>query len=510
MRKILAALLVLTMLLGTAGAETSPEAYYTPETVLPSVANNRQYSAFTRGEIASGEEAIAQAKAWMRLPLLAMSFPAMSEAIDWTAMQTAEGWYVTAYMRNVFIWMLLDGQGRMQAYDFDLLANVSVAYDGALPDNLDEAVQGYIRRFASLNGLGNMTDYTREAVTTFGEYAVAVTVRATLGETPYRFTMRLDLMAFTAVENLLLHPSVAQTQRDVLLLMRDDLADKGVDLSQVFYAVQVEEEGSETRLTGIASFLAQGASDAILQQYGDAERYTLHYNGSAEKAGIETVTRSEWKESAEKVDCTLSLPYSATLYALVDGKYLVQQGQLPAGTAYAVLAEMNPQTAGVIPLETNTTMIRIRYLRNDQTAASGWVCSDVLSEKDIFAGSTAEPIPTLENYEITVAGKSYAVFAVNKAEKGYNFDDLAGTKLSIQDVLTAAAQGVIETETFGVDAEALLSSAVVEYGYRADGACWQVDFTIPQRDRADDMYEVQISDETGKVQGVWGPEDGNG
>ena len=79
-----------------------------------------------------------------------------------------------------------------------------------------------------------------------------------------------------------------------------------------------------------------------------------------------------------------------------------------------------------------------------------------------------------------------------------------------QDVLTAAAQGVIETETFGVDAEALLSSAVVEYGYRADGACWQVDFTIPQRDRADDMYEVQISDETGKVQGVWGPEDGNG
>ena len=186
MRKILAALLSLTMLLGAAGAETPQEAYYTPETVLPLVANNRPYSAFTRGTISSSEEAIAQAKLWLNLPLLVTSFPAASEAVDWTAMQTAEGWYVTAYLRNTFVWALLDAQGRLQAYDFDLLENVSLAYDGALPDNLDEAVQSYIERFASLNDLGDMTGYTREAVTTYGEYAVAVTVQAMLGNTPYR------------------------------------------------------------------------------------------------------------------------------------------------------------------------------------------------------------------------------------------------------------------------------------------------------------------------------------
>ena len=509
MRKILAALLSLTMLLGAAGAETPQEAYYTPETVLPLVANNRPYSAFTRGTISSSEEAIAQAKLWLNLPLLVTSFPAASEAVDWTAMQTAEGWYVTAYLRNTFVWALLDAQGRLQAYDFDLLENASLAYDGALPDNLDEAVQSYIERFASLNDLGDMTGYTREAVTTYGEYAVAVTVQATLGNTPYRFTMRLDLTAFTAVENLSLHQTAAQTQRDVLLLMRDDLADKGVDLAQVFYAVQVEDAEEETRLTGIASFRAEAASDAILQQYGAAERYTLHYCGSAEKAGIEEVTLSDWRESAAKGDCTLTLPRAATLYALVDGKYLVQQADLQAGTAYAVLGEMKPQTEGVIPLEMNPTMTRIRYLRDDQTAGSGWVRSDALDAASADESRTANPIPTLENYEITVDGKAYAVFAINKAEKGYDtFGDLAGTKMPIPDVLTMAAQRVIAT--FGVDAEELLSSAVVEYGYCTDNACWQVDFEIPQRDRADDSYEVQISDESGEVKGVWGPEDGNG
>ena len=62
----------------------------------------------------------------------------------------------------------------------------------------------------------------------------------------------------------------------------------------------------------------------------------------------------------------------------------------------------------------------------------------------------------------------------------------------------------------GVDASDLLCRTVVEYGYRADKGCWQVDFTIPQRDMADDAYEVEVDDKDGKVTGLWGPQDGNG
>lgn len=157
MRKILAMLLSVMLLLTAAVAETS--APYAPETVLPLVANNRPYRDFARGAISSSEDAIEQAKAWLYLPLFVTNFSAKSEAVDWSAMHAEEGWYVTAYMRNTFVWLLMDEQGRVQAYDFDLLGNASLTYDGALPDNLDEAISSYIRRFADLNGFVEVADY---------------------------------------------------------------------------------------------------------------------------------------------------------------------------------------------------------------------------------------------------------------------------------------------------------------------------------------------------------------
>lgn len=114
-------LLSVMLLLTAAVAETS--APYAPETVLPLVANNRPYRDFARGAISSSEDAIEQAKAWLYLPLFVTNFSAKSEAVDWSAMHAEEGWYVTAYMRNTFVWLLMDEQGRVQAYDFDLLGN---------------------------------------------------------------------------------------------------------------------------------------------------------------------------------------------------------------------------------------------------------------------------------------------------------------------------------------------------------------------------------------------------
>lgn len=502
MRKILAMLLSVMMLLTAAVAETS--APYAPETVLPLVANNRPYRDFARGAISSGEDAIEQAKAWLYLPLFVTNFSAKSEAVDWSAMHAEEGWYVTAYMRNTFVWLLMDEQGRVQAYDFDLLGNASLTYDGALPDNLDEAIASYIQRFADLNGFADVADYAREEVTTFGDYAVAVTVRVTLDGTPYRFTMRLDMMAFTSVENVNLHPTAAQTQRDILLLMRDNLAEKGVDVAQTFFAVQVDDADGETKLTGIASFPADAASDAIRGQYGELERYTLHYSGRTSEAGIERVELSDWQET------TATAQFPLALYALVDGKYLVPDGELAAGTAYLALDSMDLRGGNVIPLEGVTMLTRIRYARADGTFAESWVSSDTLTENDAApAASKHEPIPTLESYQITLNGTAYTVFAINKAEKGYDaFADIAGTRMTVVDVLTNAAQGVIAE--FGVDASDLLCRTVVEYGYRADKGCWQVDFTIPQRDMADDAYEVEVDDKDGKVTGMWGPQDGNG
>ena len=155
-------------------------------------------------------------------------------------------------------------------------------------------------------------------------------------------------------------------------------------------------------------------------------------------------------------------------------------------------------------------LTRIRYARADGTFAESWVSSDTLTENDAApAAPKREPIPTLESYQITLSGTAYTAFAINKVEKGYDaFADIAGTQTAVVDVLTSAAQGVIAE--YGVDASDLLCRTVVEYGYRADKGCWQVDFAIPQRDMADDAYEVEVDDKDGKVTGLWGPQDGNG
>ena len=295
-------------------------------------------------------------------------------------------------------------------------------------------------------------------------------------------------MAFTSVENANLHPTAAQTQRDILLLMRDNLAEKGVDITQTFFAVQTDDADGETKLTGIASFPADAASDAIREQYG----------------GIERVELSDWQET------TATAQFPLALYALVDGKYLVPDGELAAGTAYLALDSMGLRGRNVIPLESITMLTRIRYARADGTFAESWVSSDTLTENDAApAAPKREPIPTLESYQITLSGTAYTAFAINKVEKGYDaFADIAGTQTAVVDVLTSAAQGVIAE--YGVDASDLLCRTVVEYGYRADKGCWQVDFTIPQRDMADDAYEVEVDDKDGKVTGLWGPQDGNG
>jgi len=122
----------------------------------------------------------------------------------------------------------------------------------------------------------------------------------------------------------------------------------------------------------------------------------------------------------------------------VDGKYLVPDGELAAGTAYLALDSMGLRGRNVIPLESITMLTRIRYARADGTFAESWVSSDMLTENDAApAAPKREPIPTLESYQITLNGTAYTAFAINKVEKGYDtFADIAGTQTAVVDVLT--------------------------------------------------------------------------
>ncbi len=497
--------LLMALLLVPMAAAESGEAPIATGTSLPMSENSRQYAYFSRSDITSAETAIEQAKEWLNLPLLCTNFPAGSNSADWTAMQAEEGWYVTGYMRGTFVWMLLDESGHLIDYRFNVLAEDGFTYDGSLPENTDEAIRSYIERFAELNGLGTVESYERGDETSLGNAAVTVSVKAVLGSKSYRFAMRLDLMAFSEIESLDADIHAAQTQRDVLLLMRDDLLEKGVNTANVFFAVQAQADGT---ITGIASFPDDEATDVIKDLYSVHKRYTLLYHCSASAMGIDSITLSEQaEESLPEVTCT-TLQNAITVYMLVEGRYLVQTDELPAGTAYASLETIKAPDHNVLPLEWDDSLTRIAYSLTENELKTGWVATS-----DLYGTSAKSTVPTLSSCDIVLNGEAYTLFAVNMAEKyAETWSDYAaadGADWTVEQALTAAALAVMEK--YGVDASSL-TTCVAEYAYLTQGVShrWQVNFRITSSSGSESFYEILLQDATGEILGVWDSEAGNG
>ena len=501
MRKWLSLLMAL-LLIPMAAAE-SGESPVATGTSLPMAENNRQYAYFSRADITSAETAIEQAKEWLNLPLLCTNFPSNSASADWTAMQADEGWYVTGYMRGTFVWMLLDESGYLIDYRFHVLAEDGFTYDGSLPENIDDAIQSYIARFAELNGLGALESYERGDATSLGNTAVSVKATAVLGGKTYRFTMRLDMLAFTEIESLDADIHAAQTQRDVLLLMRDDLLEKGINTANVFFAVQVLSDGT---ITGIASFPGSEVTDVIKDLYGEQERYTLLYHCSASAMGIDSITLSEQEDEVLPEVTNTALQTAVTVYTLVEGRYLVQTDELPAGTAYAELETINAPDNNILPLEWDDSITRIVYSLTDDEVRFGWVSTNAL-----YGRSAKSTVPTLSCYGIVLNGETYTLFATDMAEdSGYDtYADTDEADWTVEQALTVAALAVMEK--YGVDASSL-TSCVAEYGYMTGrGNCrWQVNFRITNSNGSEAFYEVLLKDTTGEILGVWNSEASNG
>ncbi len=503
MRKWLSLLMAL-LLIPMAAAEPG-EAPVATGTSLPMAENSRQYAYFSRADVTSAETAIEQAKEWLNLPLLCASFPSGSDSADWTAMQAEEGWYVTGYMRGTFVWMLLDESGYLIDYRFNVLAEDGFTYDGSLPENTDEAIRSYIERFAELNGLGALESYERGETTSLGDAAVSVKATAVLGGKSYRFTMRLDMLAFTEIESLDADIHAAQTQRDVLLLMRDDLLEKGVNTAKVFFAVQAQSDGT---ITGIASFPKGEATDVIKDLYGEHERYTLLYHCSASAMGIDAIALSEQAEESLPEVAYATLKNAVTVYTLVEGRYLVETDELPEGTAYAELETVNAPDNNVLPLEWDDSITRIVYALTENELKTGWAATS-----DLYGTGAKSTVPTLSSCNVVLNGEAYTLFAVNMAEKyaqtWYDYATADEAEWTVEQAMTAAARAVMEK--YGVDASTL-TTCVAEYGCLNQGvSCrWQVIFRITGSSGAESFYEVLLQDATGEILGIWDAEASNG
>ncbi len=287
--------------------------------------------------------------------------------------------------------------------------------------------------------------------------------------------------------------------------MRDDLLEKGVNTANVFFAVQAQADGT---ITGIASFPDDEATDVIKDLYSVHKRYTLLYHCSASAMGIDSITLSEQaEESLPEVTCT-TLQNAITVYMLVEGRYLVQTDELPAGTAYASLETIKAPDHNVLPLEWDDSLTRIAYSLTENELKTGWVATS-----DLYGTSAKSTVPTLSSCDIVLNGEAYTLFAVNMAEKyAETWSDYAaadGADWTVEQALTAAALAVMEK--YGVDASSL-TTCVAEYAYLTQGVShrWQVNFRITSSSGSESFYEILLQDATGEILGVWDSEAGNG
>lgn len=505
MRRFLPLLLIL-LLLTSAVAEG-----FTPDSTLPLVNNNRAYSAFTRAPVTDGKTAMQQAAAWSSLPLLANT-QVSGLSLNRSALKTPEGWSVMTTRAGNSAWFLLDEAGRIMRYEAFVPPYEATEYglDEIFPANTDEAVLSHIQRFADLNGYAAITDYTRVSAQTIGGYELLLSVEVCLDEVPYRFTMKLDEMGFTAISRLdILEPAVL-TQREALQRATEWADEQG--LSEEHRLVDVLVEDGE--ITAVVSVPQTSAPIKMITAWGLLPRYTFRLTFQGEEMAVSLSTWQEEDIPNEPFNFdSPRLSVEASRYELVEGRWLVLSGgSIPQGTRYTILEEMDPAERGVVLDGLPEPMSRIRYLRQDGTLGEGWVMTSMTGNAPIVKDLTPTPVATLERYELTIRGENAVLFAVNKTGKGYEaFSDVPEDAMPVEDVLQIALAQALDAfgAEFGITLQDLCEGRTAEYGYLAEGN-WQVDFVVPRQNRADDLFEILIQDGTGTVLGVWGPNDGNG
>ncbi len=205
---------------------------------LPMANQNRAYSQFFRTEIVDEEAAKNQMCRYGSLPLLATSYMAKGNAEEnWTILPVGDGWGVLMNHYRATQWMWMNREGQVLQYSIlsygaGNMRAQGMPYTGEMPKNTQEAILSYIERFAEINGLGEVSEYQQGDVTTLGGYALEVNSTARLGAYAYRFTTRLDLMAFSYVECLDVPLELTGKQMETLLMGAMDVPQDPIALKQ--------------------------------------------------------------------------------------------------------------------------------------------------------------------------------------------------------------------------------------------------------------------------------------
>ena len=491
-----------------ATAETTPA--QSPE---PDVSPNDISAPSTLGDsatlhrpVTTEEEAVALAIEYARHPLLSGKEGCFSDnERDWCVFHEEETWYVflTSWTEERFFWQLGDN-GRLRYYWRGyIMAQPETTSITAEKDATVATFREAGRVFRGAESVENVTLLHQ----TNDEGNVCATASAQVDGVPCTMTMRLWDHAVTFFSTEEAENSAVQNQLTVLSLMADTLRkEMGVERRQVSSVLSRVVWDEDTRhLIGVLSaqppWMSQDAARRFAQTYGPRERYTMHLAVSPGGSGADSLEIvSPPREGEGKAALTTgTTPTALTTYEIIDGRYLVQAGGVPTGTAYEALDSIHPQEAELIPSGGSFNLgelTLIRYLHPSyQEERTQWVTTDSLWSAKEAEGTAIQ---------VTVQDEAYAVQAIpiESTEGNAPPDDA----LPLRDALAISLQAV--SERYGLSVQEL-TAYPARYAYFESGeAYWRVVLLDPLVLNYD--YELSIASPSGDILYLSGPQDGNG
>lgn len=451
-------------------------------------------------------EAVALAIKYARHPLLSGEEGCFSDnELDWCVFHEEETWYVflTSWTQERFFWQLGD-DGRLRYYWRGyIMAQPETTSITAEQDVAAAVFQEAGRVFLGAESVENVTLLHQ----TNDEGNVCATASAQVDGVRCTMALRLWDHAVTFFSTEEAEKSAVQNQLTVLSLMADTLRkEMGVERQQVSAVLsRVVWDSDHRRLIGVISaqptWMSQEAARRFAQTYGPRERYTMHLAVSPGGSGADSleIVSSPQEGEGKAALTTGTTPITLTTYEIIDGRYLVQAGGVPAGTAYEALDSIHPQEAGLIPSGGSFNLgelTLIRYLHPSyQEERTQWVATDSLWSAKEAEGTALQ---------VTVQDEAYAVQAIpiESTEGNAPPDDA----LPLRDALAVALQTV--SERYGLTVQEL-TAYPARYVYIAESpAHWRVILLDPLVLNYD--YELSIASPSGEILDLSGPQDGNG
>lgn len=449
----------------------------------------------------------------------------IAETSDICVMPVADGWSLAMRTGQGVIWALLDHDGRMLAFNGNVLHGDPQTYRGERPSNLDEAAESYIRRLAvGALGASEVTGCRREEMYTFGSFAILARCAALLDGEPYTFDVRLDAGRVFSFEKAGLNRDAFIQQEAYRRMIAWMISELRWDGSETLLGTLATLDWDDARqeLAGVVSIETRVCGEAtraeLIRRFGESDWHTLRLSFDRESGavtGVALVPETPYTAGLLEAEEIITLPgrQSLSAYRIVEGRWVKEMREVIVADTLTVVSRIDPVAQGLVwdRGARGRELMQVRYEREDGAEATAWVVASDIAQA-MKAGQPV-PEPVARPMTIEIRGETRLIEGIDKHLTNWNFDSLEDTFLLPEEAISLALEASMDA--YGLTLDELLDGPV-EYGFRIGQEnegnerwpyqnYWQLDFSVNR-----DLCEVFVQDGDGTILRMFGPDEGNG